>query len=157
MRRMVWACAGRIYHIVGNLMLWFIYFCLLDFVFVYVQVINFSVIMGWALLGWISTKQGLMCLAQGHKAVTPVRSGQKNLSRGLPFCTIRLAYWWQMGIRECSGSVVECLTWDRSPAGSRLDGVTALCSWARHTNPSLVLVQPRKTHPDINEKLLTGT
>ena len=24
-------------------------------------------------LGWTSTKQGLMCLAQGHNAVTPVR------------------------------------------------------------------------------------
>ena len=28
---------------------------------------------GLFFLGWTSTKQGLMCLAQGHKAVTPVR------------------------------------------------------------------------------------
>ena len=27
---------------------------------------------------------------------------------------------------------------------------------ARHVNPSLVLVQPRKTHPDIADKLSTG-
>ena len=34
---------------------------------------NLSVIKGWVFLGWTSTKLGLMCLAQGHKAVTPVR------------------------------------------------------------------------------------
>ena len=38
-----------------------------------------------------------------------------------------------------------------------LTGVTALCPWARHINPCLVLVQPRKTLPDITMKLLTGT
>ena len=31
---------------------------------------------------------------------------------------------------ERSGSVVECLTWDRGAAGSSLTGVTALCPWA---------------------------
>ena len=35
-------------------------------------------------------------------------------------------------------------------------GVTALCPWARHINPSLVLVQPRKTRPFITERLLMG-
>ena len=44
------------------------------------------------------------------------------------------------------GSVVECLTQDQGVAGSCLTGGTALCSWARHFNPCLVLVQPRKTH-----------
>ena len=34
---------------------------------------NLSVIKGWAFLGWTSTKLGLMCLAHGHKAVTPMR------------------------------------------------------------------------------------
>ena len=34
--------------------------------------------------------------------------------------------------------------------GSSLTGVTALCL------PSLVLVQPKKTRPDINERLLIG-
>ena len=50
-------------------------------------------------------------------------------------------------LRERSGSVVECLTRDRRAAGSSLTGVTALCPWARHIYPSLVLVQPRKTRP----------
>ena len=34
--------------------------------------------------------------------------------------------------------------------------VTALCPSARHINPSLELVQPRKTHPFITERLLMG-
>ena len=58
---------------------------------------------------------------------------------------------------EHSGSVVECLTRDRGAAGSSLTGVTVLCPWARHINPCLVLVQPRKTLTDITERLLTGT
>ena len=58
---------------------------------------------------------------------------------------------------EHSGSVVECLIWDRGVAGLSLTSATALCPWTRHINPCLVLVQPRKTHPDITEKLLTGT
>ena len=58
------------------------------------------------------------------------------------------------GLREHSGSVVECLTQDRGAAGSSLTGVTALCPWARHFNPSLALVQPRKTPPYITERLL---
>ena len=57
---------------------------------------------------------------------------------------------------ECSGSVVECLTWDWRAAGSSLTGVTVLCPWARHINPSLVLVQSRKTRPYITERLLMG-
>ena len=59
-------------------------------------------------------------------------------------------------IREYSGSVVDCLTRHRGAAGSSLTGVTALCPLARHINPSLVLVQPRKTHPFIIERLLMG-
>ena len=34
---------------------------------------NLSVIKGRVFLGWTVTKLGLMCLAQGHNAVTPVR------------------------------------------------------------------------------------
>ena len=49
------------------------------------------------------------------------------------------------------GSVVECLTPDRGIAGSILTGGTALCPWARHSIPCLVL-----TCPDITEKLLTA-
>ena len=57
---------------------------------------------------------------------------------------------------ERRGSVVGCLTRDWGAAGSSLTGVTALRPWARHINPSLVLVQPRKTHPYITEILLMG-
>ena len=59
--------------------------------------------------------------------------------------------------RGRSGTVVECLTQDRRAAGLSLTGVTALCPWARHINPSLVLVQPRETRPNVTERLLTGT
>ena len=43
-----------------------------------------------------------------------------------------------------------CLTRNRGVAGLSLAGVTALC-------PCLELVEPRKTRPDITEKLSTGT
>ena len=52
--------------------------------------------------------------------------------------------------------MVECLTQDEGAVGSSLPSVTALCPWARHINPSLVLVQPRKTCPYIAERLLMG-
>ena len=39
----------------------------------YVPVNNFLVMSGWVFLGSTGTKQGLMCLAQGHKTVRPVR------------------------------------------------------------------------------------
>ena len=57
---------------------------------------------------------------------------------------------------ERSGSMVACLTGDRGAAGSSLKGITVLCPWARHINPSLVLVQPRKTRPCLTERLLMG-
>ena len=41
--------------------------------------------------------------------------------------------------------VVECLTRDQGATGSSLTGDAALCPRASHINPSLVLVQPRKT------------
>ena len=70
----------------------------------------------------------------------------------LEICTINyILYIW-----ERSGSVVECLTRDRGAAGSSLNGVTALCPWAKHINPSLVLIQPRKNRPYITERLLMG-
>ena len=53
-------------------------------------------------------------------------------------------------------AVAACLTRDRGAAGSSLTGVTALWSIARHIYPSLVLVQPRKNHPCLTERLLTG-
>ena len=46
-------------------------FFLFDLI-LYIPVNNFSFLLGWVFQGWTSTKQGLMCLGQGHKAVTPV-------------------------------------------------------------------------------------
>ena len=46
--------------------------CLLDLI-LYIPVNNFSVMSGQIFLDWTSTKQGFMCLAQGHKAVMQVR------------------------------------------------------------------------------------
>ena len=54
-------------------------------------------------------------------------------------------------------TVIECLCQDERVARSSLNRVTALCPESRHINPCLVMVQPRKTSPDITEKLLTGT
>ena len=51
---------------------------------------------------------------------------------------------------ERSGSVVECLTRD---LGSEPHCVVSL---SKNINPSLVLVQPRKTRPFITERLLMG-
>ena len=48
------------------------------------------------------------------------------------------------------------MTRDRRVAGLRLTGVTALCPKDRHINFSLVLVKPRKTRPNVTERLLTG-
>ena len=58
-------------------------------------------------------------------------------------------------LRERSGLVVECLTPDRGAAGSSLTGVCVV-SLSKSINPSLVLVQPRKTRPFITERLLMG-
>ena len=52
--------------------------------------------------------------------------------------------------------MIVCLTQDLGAAGSSLTSVTVLCHRARHINPSLVLVQPRKTCPYITERLLMG-
>ena len=53
--------------------------------------------------------------------------------------------------------MVECLSPDPGVADSSLAGVTVLCPRARHINPCLVLVQHKKTRPNITEKMLTGT
>ena len=52
--------------------------------------------------------------------------------------------------------MVECLTRDRGAVGSSLTSVTALWSLSKNINPSLVLVQPRKTSPFITERSLMG-
>ena len=55
-------------------------------------------------------------------------------------------YTYDMIVWEGSGSVVECLSLT----------VLCPCNERTHNNPSLVLVQPRKTHPYITERLLMG-
>ena len=51
--------------------------------------------------------------------------------------------------------VAQWLTRDRRATGSSLTGVTALWSLSK-SHPSLVLIQPRNTHPYITERLLMG-
>ena len=58
--------------------------------------------------------------------------------------------------RSASGSVIECLTRDGGVVGLSLTGDTVSCPWARPFILCLVLVQSRKTHTDVTEKLLTG-
>ena len=57
---------------------------------------------------------------------------------------------------ERNGSVVECLIRDQKGSGF----VPHRCHWivslSKNINPSLVLVQPRKTRPYITERLLMG-
>ena len=57
--------------------------------------------------------------------------------------------------KERSGSVVVL---DSRPRGRRLEPHQCHCvvSLSKNINPSLVLVQPRKTHPFITERLLMG-
>ena len=51
---------------------------------------NLSVTYGWIFLGWTSTELGLMCLAQWHKAVTPVRL--KPVTPGLESSILSLSH-----------------------------------------------------------------
>ena len=48
------------------------------------------------------------------------------------------------------------VTRDGRAKGLSLTGITALCLLARPIYHSLVLVQPRKTHPYISERLLNN-
>ena len=57
---------------------------------------------------------------------------------------------------ERSGSVVECLTRDRDARGFDPHRCHCVVSLSKNINPSLVLVQPRKTRPFITERLLMG-
>ena len=61
-----------------------------------------------------------------------------------------------LGSRERSGSVVKVL--DSRPRGRRFKPHWCHCvvSVSKNINPSLVLVQPWKTIPFINERLLMG-
>ena len=82
--------------------------------------------------------------------VSPLFANHGWMHKQWGLISLYYMYW------ERSDSVVECLTRDRGAAGSSLTGFTALCPWARHNYPSLVLVQSRKTRPCITERLLMG-
>ena len=53
-------------------------FVLFDLI-IYIPFNNFSVKSGWVFLGWTSTSQGLMCVAQGHNTMTLVRLNPTTL------------------------------------------------------------------------------
>ena len=57
---------------------------------------------------------------------------------------------------EHSGSVVECLTRGRGAVGTSSPGSLRCVLEQDNINPSLVLVQPKKTHPYITDRLLMG-
>ena len=114
----------------------------------HVPVNNFSVMLGWVFLGCTSTKQGLMCEVCVRGILIFSQLYQAPEVKKLFTCST------QLSIR---GSVVAYLTQDQRVAGLCLTGVIVLCPRARHINPCLVLVQCRKTCPDIAEKLLTRT
>ena len=57
---------------------------------------------------------------------------------------------------HCWNVMVGCLTGNQGATDSSLTDCTGLCSWAKHINPCLVLVQPRKSSPYITERLLIG-
>ena len=73
----------------------------------------------------------------------------------LPLCKELRQYYavLHVGLREGSGSVVECWTRDR---GFEPHWRHCIVSLSKNINPSLVLVQPRKTRPFITERLLMG-
>ena len=71
----------------------------------------------------------------------------KTIFRNINILKFRNFHLWPLW-----STVVECLTRDRGAASSRLTSVAVLCPWARHIYPCLVLVQPRKTRPNINKK-----
>ena len=71
----------------------FIFGSIFSFIFLfefYVPVNNFSVMSGRVFLGWTRTKQGLMCLPQGHNAVTLMRLEPATL--GLESSTLLLSH-----------------------------------------------------------------
>ena len=59
-------------------------------VILYVPVSNLSVMLGGVFLGLNRTKQGLMCLAQEHNTVTPVRLKPAALHSQVKYSTTEL-------------------------------------------------------------------
>ena len=92
-------------------------------------------------------------VCKDYKQATKVAASKENV--GLFDYSLRDNYSMESAVAQ----LVERYTGDRRVAGSSrtTGGVTVLCSCARHFIRSLILVQHRKTHPDMTEKLLTGT
>ena len=63
---------------------------------------------------------------------------------------------WTSTNEESSSSVEECLTRDLGVVGSSLTGGTGVPEQDTLSSALIVLVQPRKTHHNMTEKLLTG-
>ena len=58
---------------------------------------------------------------------------------------------------KCSDSVGRAFNWGSKGLSITSSRVTVFCPWARHFIRCLALVKPRKSSPDMTEKLLTGT
>ena len=71
-QKMINKSNGQTLDVQAGLHLYCSFVCLFDLI-INVPVNNLSVMSGRVFLGWTSTKQGLMRLAQGHNAVTQVR------------------------------------------------------------------------------------
>ena len=61
-----------------------------------------------------------------------------------------------MGVWGGGSAVIECLTRNRGAGGFEPHLRHCVMSLSKKINPSLVLVQPRKTRPFITERLLMG-
>ena len=72
------------------------------------------------------------------------------------FCRLLLIAFADSSDQERSDLVVECWTRDRRVAGLRLTRGIALCPLVRLFILCLVLVQPRKTCPNMTEEWLPG-
>ena len=94
-----------------------------------------------------SAKWSTFCLTEFHPAPLPLKPFKTRCLLVMP----KFVY-----SRLCVGEQwLRVRVLDSIPrAGSSLTSVTSLCLWARHINPSLVLVQPGKTRPLITERLL---
>ena len=109
---------------------------------------------------WIQIRPDKCQASSGSKLfdTLTVFLSKKKCKKGSNFTICLLLYLTYpfSSYNEYGSAVVECLTQDQGAADSSLTSVTALCPWARHINPSLVLVQYRKTRPFITERLLMG-
>ena len=118
--------------------------CLFDLI-LYVQVNNFSVMLEWVFLGWASAKQGLICLAQGHNVVTPMRPepatprSQVKPSTTEPLGSLKIQCTFSVGAWWCSVTACPVVASIVLPSSSSIRGVGlkfkiyTMIIWNRHT------------------------